>query len=84
MELYKEIILNALQNQKTIIDVSFPDLSIDAEKIVGAASYGALVGIQNILKDDSLNDQECFYKIEEIVRIFERLGSDCGGRHDFG
>ena len=45
---------------------------------------GALLQIQHILKDESLNDQECFYKIEEIVRVFERLGSGCGSRHDFG
>lgn len=84
MELYEEILLNTLCDEKTVVEVSFPNLTIDAEKIVGAASYGALIGIQNILRDDSLNDKECFYKIEEIVRIFERLGSDCGNRHDFG
>lgn len=84
MELYKEILLNALRNEKAVIDISFPDLTIDAAKIVGSASYGALIGIQNILRNDSLNDEECFYKIEEIVRIFERLGSACGDRHDFG
>lgn len=83
MELYEEILLNALQNQKAVINISFPDLSINAEKIVESASYGALVGIQKILKNDSLSDQECFRIIEEIVRIFERLGSDCGSRHDF-
>ena len=84
MELYEEIILNVLRSQKTIIDVSFPGLTLSAKEIVESASYGALLQIQHILKDESLNDQECFYKIEEIVRVFERLGSGCGGRHDFG
>ena len=36
------------------------------------------------LEDDSLEDSECFYRIEEIVCVFEGLGSDCGSRHDFG
>ena len=84
MELYEEILLNALRNERTNVEITFPNLTIDAEKIVGAASYGALIGIQHILKDDSLSDEDCFRKIEEIVRVFERLGSSCGNRHDFG
>ena len=40
--------------------------------------------IQNILRDGSLSDPECFRQIEEVVRCFETLGSDGGGRHDFG
>ena len=84
MELYEEIILHALRNERAIISVSFPDMKLNAQELVGATSYGALIGIQHILKDDSLNDEECFYKIEKIVRIFENMGSDCGNRHDFG
>ena len=84
MELYEEIILHALRNERAIISVSFPDMKLDAQELVEATSYGALIGIQHILKDDSLNDEECFYKIEKIVRIFENMGSDCGNRHDFG
>ena len=84
MELYEEIILNVLRSQKTVIDVSFPGLALNSKEIVELAAYRALSQIQNILKDDSLTDEACFYKIEEIVRVFERLGSDCGGRHDFG
>ena len=84
MELYEEIILHALRNERAIISVSFPDMKLNAQELVGAASYGALIGIQHILKDDTLNDEECFYKIEKIVRIFENMGSDCGNRHDFG
>lgn len=36
------------------------------------------------MKDDDLEDDECFIKIEEIVRLFEGLGSGGGNRHDFG
>ena len=84
MELYEEIILNVLRSQKTVIDVSFPGLALNSKEIVELAAYRALSQIQKILKDDSLTDEACFYKIEEIVRVLERLGSDCGGRHDFG
>ncbi|MGI6261134.1 MAG: hypothetical protein ACOYJR_04765, partial [Acutalibacteraceae bacterium] len=37
-----------------------------------------------ILKDDCLNDAECFTKIEKIVCLFEESGVGCGSRHDFG
>lgn len=84
MELYEEIILNVLQNQKTVIDVSFPGLTLTSKEIVESAAYRALSQIQEILKDDSLADPECFYKIEAILRVFEALGSGCGSRHDFG
>ena len=37
-----------------------------------------------VIEDDSLEDDECFMKIEEIVCAFENLGSGGGNRHDFG
>lgn len=52
--------------------------------IVESQCYQALRRIQTILQDDTLSDRECFLKIEEIVSVFEDLGSHCGNRHDFG
>ena len=40
--------------------------------------------IKHIVQDDSLDDKECFAKIEAIVILFETLGIDSGNRHDFG
>ena len=40
--------------------------------------------IKAIIEDDSLEDKECFRKIEEIVCAFEEIGSNGGSRHDFG
>ena len=58
--------------------------SLDAERIVALACYDALRRIRSILTDERLRDPECFQQIEEIVNVFESLGSDGGGRHDFG
>ena len=44
----------------------------------------ALGKIRAVLADDSLDDPECFERIERIVSEMEGLGIDCGARHDFG
>ena len=82
MELYKEISVNILKN--TDVEVIFKNLSIDAKEIVEMACYKSLSEIKQILADTSLSDNECFEKIEEIVCVFEALGSNGGSRHDFG
>ena len=60
------------------------DKDLDPAGIVHDAAYQALNQIKLILEDDRLDDPECFWKIEQIVRVFEELGSNAGTRHDFG
>ena len=70
---------------KQKFQVSFPELiNTDVTTIVELECYKALGKIKAILKDDALADSECFRQIEEIVCIFEELGSCGGNRHDFG
>ena len=64
--------------------ILFPSLDLKASEIVEIRSYCALKKIQEILKDDTLSDSECFQKIEAIVNVFESIGASCGARHDFG
>ena len=40
--------------------------------------------LKAVICDDRLSVSECFMKIEEIISIFETLGSNGGTRHDFG
>lgn len=82
MELYKEILAQILKSEE--IHITFPNVQIDAAKIVELECYKALQKIKAVIEDDSLDDKSCFMKIEEIVRIFEDLGSNGGNRHDFG
>lgn len=56
----------------------------NANQVVELQSYLALCRIKDVLDDDTLVDRECFAKIEEIVCVFESIGSDGGCRHDFG
>jgi len=82
MELYKEILLHLLERET--VHVIFPDLKMDLKKQIESECLRALVRIREILADDALCDKECFQKIEEIVCVFEALGSSGGTRHDFG
>lgn len=81
MDLYKEILINVLQGEKA--EVSFPNLTLKANEIVDSVSYRALKKIKDIVRDETLNDEECFRKIEEIICVLEDIGSGGGWRHDF-
>lgn len=52
-------------------------------ELMDSAACQALEKIRRVLDDDRLDDQTCFWKIEEIVKIYESIGSDGGSRHDF-
>ena len=82
MELYKEILSHALMCGQ--IQVSFSSQEPDISKIVEGECYKALQKIKAVIEDDNLEDESCFRKVEEIVCIFEEMGSSGGGRHDFG
>lgn len=82
MDLYQEILSAVLaQSEVTVI---FPNLTINAEEIVELQSYRVLKRIKAIVEDDRLDDKACFQKVEEIVCLFEALGSECKNRHNFG
>lgn len=82
MELYKEILVQVLSQQSA--EVVFSNLHLDATQIVELECYKVLQKIKAVIEDDGLEDESCFRKIEEIVCIFEKMGSSGGGRHDFG
>ncbi len=82
MDLFKEILINALSKETT--QISFPSLDGNIEKLFEKECYQVLIKIKEILDDDTLEDKECFYRIEKIVRAFEDIGCLGLTRHDFG
>lgn len=82
MELYKEILLHALSQEP--MSILFPQLQITAEQLIESVCYRALQRIKAIIEDDSLTDESCFLKIEEIINTLEDIGLYAGPRHDFG
>ena len=82
MELGIEILAQFLAKQKA--EITFPQLKLNATEIVELQCYQTLRKIQEIVRDDTLEDDECFDRIEQIICAFEEIGSDGGVRHDFG
>jgi len=78
MKLYKEILAKALEKEEMII--LFPNLQLNANELVQTKCYQALQTIKSIIEDEGLSDFEC---VEQIVCVFEQLGSSGGSRHDF-
>lgn len=82
MELYEEILATRLASEK--MEITFPNLKISAAEIVQKECYRVLNKIKAVIEDDSLEDRECFMRIEKIICAFEEAGSSGGSRHDFG
>ena len=87
MELWKEIICNLLQKEVMEIRLLSSD-HIDA--LFESECYKALQKIKMILEDETLEDTECFMKIEKLCVFLKRWGADaaedmilgkyCGGQ----
>ncbi len=82
MEFAAEVLAKLLEGKEAA--VTFPQLEAPMERLIEGRAMRALKEIRDILADESLSDTNCFYKIEKIVTVFEKLGADCGNRHDFG
>ena len=82
MDLYAQIVCRLLESGRARIRVS--GLPKDASGLVEGECLAALKKIQAVIRDDSLTDEDCFERIEQIVCELEARGIDCGGRHDFG
>ena len=80
MELWQEILCSLLKN--SLVEVRFPQID-NIERFLENVYYQALRTIKSILEDETLDDKDCFAKIEEIVCVMEDIGSGAGGRHDF-
>ena len=76
MELGIEILARFLAEQN--VQITFPNLKLSTSEILELQCYQTLRKIQEIVRDDTLEDKECFERIERIVCTFEEIGSDGG------
>lgn len=83
-EFYAAILARVLVDAGASIVIGGPDSERIIRSMAEAACCKALRDIRDILDDGSLEDGECFHRIEGIVSVFETLGPGAGSRHDFG
>ena len=78
MELYYKILA------EYFAEYGYPDEKLDREKIIRDRCYLAVCRIRGRLEGNTMEDPECFWRIERVVNTLEELGLDAGNRHDFG
>lgn len=78
MKMWQPILSRATKKHESNVTES------ELEKLFEKECYLILERIKGVLEDDRLEDEDCFERIEDIVRIFEESGICCGARHDFG
>ena len=54
-----------------------------AKELTVYTSFQTLERIRDIVDDDSLDDPECFQRVERIIRALEDAGIGGGERHDY-
>ena len=74
-QLERELLLETVYDERRLSDAEIKSLLLDR-------SVRALCEIRRILEEDT-TDEDCFAKIEAIVKAYEALGASGGARHDF-
>ena len=80
MELWKELLISGLQNKNTNFDITNDTI---LTSIIENKCYKILLQIKEILNDETLLDEDCFFKTRNILNTLEEYGVFCD-RHDFG
>jgi hypothetical protein len=65
------------------ISASIQTATVPSDLEVYKESYKILSEIVAVIRDETLNDIECFYKIDAIIAALDRRQIDAGFRHDF-
>lgn len=81
MEFFLKILEKTLAEHGAAVTISGGE---EMERLMRERCVQALREIREVLDDDTLDDPECFQRIERIVEIYEALGAGGGSRHDFG
>lgn len=74
-QMEKSILLDTVYDERRISEEAM-------QALLRERCFGALCAIRRVLDEDT-KDDECFGRIEKIVKIYEAVGADGGARHDF-
>lgn len=83
MDFYESLLYNFSEKLRAAVTPSDEEKQSLLAELMNSAACRALEDIRKVLDDDRLDDPNCFWRIEEIVKIYESIGSNGGSRHDF-
>ena len=74
-QMERELLLETVYDERRLSDAELKSLLKDR-------SVRTLGKIRRILDEDTA-DEDCFSRIETIVKVYEAIGADGGARHNF-
>ena len=74
-QMEREILLDTVYDERRLSDA-------ELKSLLKERSVRALGKIRRILDEDTA-DEDCFLRIEAIVKVYEAIGADGGARHNF-
>ena len=74
-QMERELLLETVYDERRLSDE-------EIKLLLNERSVCALGEIRRVLDEDT-PDEDCFSKIEAIVKVYESIGADGGARHDF-
>ena len=83
MDFYESLLYNFSEKLRAAVTPSDEEKQSLLAELMDSAACRTLEEIREVLDDERLDDQNCFQRIEQIVRLYEKLGSNGGSRHDF-
>ena len=72
MEMEESLYANAIG--RSVLEYARIQKKQEISELVDSAANELLKKIWVILEDKNLNDSECFYRIDEIVKVFNEYG----------
>lgn len=83
MDFYESLLYNVSEKLRAAVTPRDEEKQSLLAELMDSAACRTLEEIRKVLDDDRLDDPTCFRRIEEIVRLYEKMGSNGGSRHDF-
>lgn len=74
-QMERELLLETVYDERRLSEA-------ELKSLLKERSVRALGKIRRVLDEDTA-DEDCFSKIEAIVKAYEAIGADGGVRHDF-
>ena len=71
----RELLLETVYDERRLSDA-------ELKSLLKERSVRALGKIRRVLDEDT-TDEDCFSRIEAIVKVYEAIGADGGARHNF-